>query len=130
MFNAVLISMVFRGASDPRRPRPSGTSIQVEFANGRPFPHFSSAIPTVFKRNTHADLRWLRECYYESDIHERNPCADPTNACDLSAVAPAVVVTVGPDPLRDGGKAYAEQLVRDGVRTRGTRTMTTWFTDS
>jgi acetyl esterase len=28
------------------------------------------------------------------------------------------VLTAGFDPLRDGGKAYAEQLVRDGVRTR------------
>ena len=65
-----------------------------------------------------ADLRWFRECYYESDIHEWNPYADPTNACDLSGVTPATVVTAGFDPLRDGGKAYAEQLVSDGVPTR------------
>ncbi|WP_135820278.1 alpha/beta hydrolase [Halostella litorea] len=65
-----------------------------------------------------ADLEWFRECYYRSEIHERNPYADPTNAGDVSGVAPATVVTAGFDPLRDGGKAYAEQLVRDGVDTR------------
>lgn len=64
------------------------------------------------------DLEWFRECYYESEIHERNPYADPTKAGDVSGVAPATVVTAGFDPLRDGGKAYAEQLVRDGVATR------------
>ncbi|QSW98660.1 alpha/beta hydrolase [Haloterrigena alkaliphila] len=64
------------------------------------------------------DMAWFRECYYESEIDERNPYADPTNACDVSGVAPATVVTAGFDPLRDGGKAYAEQLVRDGVPTR------------
>ena len=65
-----------------------------------------------------ADLAFIRECYFESSVHERNPYADPTNAGDVSGVAPATVLTAGFDPLRDGGKAYAEQLVRDGVRTR------------
>ncbi|WP_226023909.1 alpha/beta hydrolase [Halomicrobium salinisoli] len=65
-----------------------------------------------------ADLQWFRECYYESEVHERNPYADPTNAGDVSGVAPATVLTAGFDPLRDGGRAYAEQLVRDGVDTR------------
>ncbi|WP_115863256.1 alpha/beta hydrolase [Halorussus litoreus] len=65
-----------------------------------------------------ADLEWFRDCYYESEVHERNPYADPTNAGDVSGVAPATVVTAGFDPLRDGGRAYAEQLVRDEVPTR------------
>ena len=65
-----------------------------------------------------ADLEFFRDCYYESEIHQRNPYADPTYAADVSGVAPATVVTSGFDPLRDGGKAYAEQLVRDGVATR------------
>ncbi|MFU8868923.1 alpha/beta hydrolase [Natronococcus sp.] len=64
------------------------------------------------------DMAWFRNCYYESDVHERNPYADPTNAGDVSGVAPATVVTAGFDPLRDGGRAYAEQLVGDGVATR------------
>lgn len=65
-----------------------------------------------------ADLEWFRECYFKSDIHERNPYADPTNAHDVSGVAPATVLTAGFDPLRDGGKAYAEQLINSGVATR------------
>jgi acetyl esterase len=64
------------------------------------------------------DLQWFRECYYGSEIHERNPYADPTNACDCSGVAPATVLTAGFDPLRDGGKRYADQLEGDGVPTR------------
>jgi len=65
-----------------------------------------------------ADLDWFRECYYGSEVHERNPYADPTNAGDVSGVAPATVVTAGFDPLRDGGKAYADQLAGDGVDVR------------
>ncbi|ELZ42445.1 alpha/beta hydrolase fold-3 domain protein [Halorubrum saccharovorum DSM 1137] len=65
-----------------------------------------------------ADLEWFFDCYYDHELHERNPYADPTNAGDVSGVAPATVVTAGFDPLRDGGRAYAEQLVRDGVPTR------------
>ncbi len=65
-----------------------------------------------------ADLEFFGDCYYRSDVHRRNPYADPSNAADLSAVAPATVVTAGFDPLRDGGRAYAERLVRDGVATR------------
>ncbi|MGB9964147.1 alpha/beta hydrolase [Halobacterium hubeiense] len=64
------------------------------------------------------DLRWFRECYYRSEVHERNPYGDPTNACDRSGVAPATVLTAGFDPLRDGGREYADQLAADGVPTR------------
>ena len=65
-----------------------------------------------------ADIEWFSDCYYGDEIHRRNPYADPANAGDLSGVAPATVITAGFDPLRDGGRAYAEQLVRDGVPTR------------
>lgn len=61
------------------------------------------------------DLQYFQDCYFGSDIHQRNPYADPTNARDLSGVAPATVVTAGFDPLRDGGKRYAELLLADGV---------------
>lgn len=65
-----------------------------------------------------ADLRFVRDCYLGSDVHERNPYADPSEACDLSGVAPATVVTAGFDPLRDGGLAYADQLQADDVEVR------------
>jgi acetyl esterase len=65
-----------------------------------------------------ADIEWFSESYYGNDVHRRNPYADPINAGDLSGVAPATVVTAGFDPLRDGGRAYAERLVADGVATR------------
>jgi acetyl esterase len=64
------------------------------------------------------DIEWFSESYYRDEIHRRNPYADPINAGDLGGVAPATVVTAGFDPLRDGGKAYAEKLVADGVATR------------
>jgi acetyl esterase len=67
---------------------------------------------------TTADIEWFSACYYGNEIHRRNPYADPINAGDLSGVAPATVITAGFDPLRDGGKAYAERLVADGVATR------------
>jgi acetyl esterase len=65
-----------------------------------------------------ADLEWFRESYYGSEVHLRNPYADPTNAADLSGLPPATVLTAGFDPLRDGGKRYAERLVADGVAVR------------
>lgn len=65
-----------------------------------------------------ADLRFFEACYYGSDVHRRNPYADPARADDLSGVPPATVVTAGFDPLRDAGKGYAEQLLADGVDVR------------
>lgn len=65
-----------------------------------------------------ADMEWFRDCYFDSEIHQRNPYADPMLARDLSGVAPATVLTAGFDPLRDGGTAYAERLVDEGVSTR------------
>jgi acetyl esterase len=61
------------------------------------------------------DFEWIQSLYFDSAVHRRNPYADPSNACDLSGVAPATVLTAGFDPLRDGGVAYAEQLRADGV---------------
>jgi len=63
-------------------------------------------------------MEWFGDCYYGSDVHRRNPYADPTRACDVSGVAPATVVTAGFDPLRDGGIEYARKLVADGVSVR------------
>jgi len=64
------------------------------------------------------DLEWFNECYYGSELHRHNPYADPIAACDLAGVAPATVLTAGFDPLRDGGRAYAERLRSDGIEVR------------
>jgi len=61
------------------------------------------------------DLRWFRELYFGSDVHLRNPYADPSNACSLSGLPPATVVTAGFDPLRDGAVEYVRRLEDDGV---------------
>ncbi len=65
-----------------------------------------------------ADLGWFHDCYFGSDVHFRNPYANPTMACDVSGVPPATVITAGFDPLRDGAKAYVEKLVDDSVSVR------------
>lgn len=65
-----------------------------------------------------ADLRFFQRCYFRSEIHERNPYADPAQAPDLSALPSATVITAGFDPLRDGATAYADRLAADGVDVR------------
>ena len=64
------------------------------------------------------DLEWFRDCYFGSDIHFRNPYANPVYACDVSDVPPATVITAGFDPLRDGAKVYVETLIDDDVSVR------------
>jgi len=69
---------------------------------------------------TREDLEWFRDCYYDSEVHLHNPYADPAEACDLSGVAPATVLTAGFDPLRDGGVDYVQRLEAAGVGVRHT----------
>jgi len=64
-----------------------------------------------------ADIEFFRNCYFPSDVHERNPYADPMQACDLAGMPAATVITAGFDPLRDGGRAYAARLEAAGVPT-------------
>jgi acetyl esterase len=62
-----------------------------------------------------SEMRWFADRYLVSDLHARNPYALPMNACDLSELAPATVLTAGFDPLRDEGAAYAERLAAASV---------------
>ncbi|MUV89879.1 alpha/beta hydrolase fold domain-containing protein [Halapricum sp. CBA1109] len=64
---------------------------------------------------TRGDIEAFRDWYYGSDIHLENPYGDPARACDHSDLPPATVLTAGHDPLRDGGRAYADQLDAAGV---------------
>ena len=93
------------GASDPpitlvrRSPiRRSSTPLSASRRTSGPFQEHAG---TVLRE---ADIQWYDRCYYVNDIHKRNPYADPTNAADVSGIAPATVVTAGYDPLQDGGK--------------------------
>jgi acetyl esterase/lipase len=45
-----------------------------------------------------------------------DPCAAPLNAASFAALAPAIVLTAGLDPLQDEAHDYARLLQRDGTR--------------
>ncbi len=59
-------------------------------------------------------MEWFSDHYFDSEIHRANPYANPLEACDLSDLPPATVVTAGFDLLRDEGVAYAEALAEAG----------------
>ncbi|MGW7272688.1 alpha/beta hydrolase [Streptomyces sp. NPDC054864] len=68
---------------------------------------------------TAAHLRWFWEQYIGPDGDGAHPYASPLNA-DVTALAPAHIVTAGCDPLCDEGAAYANRLRLAGVPvTRG-----------
>ncbi|MFI6087758.1 alpha/beta hydrolase [Streptomyces sp. NPDC051218] len=68
---------------------------------------------------TAAHLRWFWEQYIGPDGDGAHPYASPLNA-DVTALAPAHIVTAGCDPLCDEGAAYADRLHLAGVPvTRG-----------
>lgn len=58
-------------------------------------------------------MRWFCDKYLEAG-QERDWRASPLLADALEGVAPCVLMTVGADPLRDEGNAYADRLVREG----------------
>jgi acetyl esterase len=66
---------------------------------------------------TKDNMEWYERQFLASDTDRHDPRASPLLAEDLSAVAPALVVTAGFDPLRDEGEAYARRLHEAGVRT-------------
>lgn len=64
---------------------------------------------------TRSLMRWFAGNYIEYPAQRLDPRASPLRAESFGGLAPAFVVTAGFDPLRDEGKAYAEQLLEAGV---------------
>jgi acetyl esterase len=67
---------------------------------------------------TEATMRWFTDHYVPDPSERLDVRASPLLADDLEGVAPACVVVVGFDPLRDEGRAYAERLDRVGALDR------------
>lgn len=64
---------------------------------------------------TRRDMEWFYAQYLPEGA-QHDPRADLTGSVGAGARVPAVVITVGHDPLRDEGIAYAESLVAAGAR--------------
>ena len=66
---------------------------------------------------TRTAMEWFRGHYLNDSSEVDDPRASPLRADDLSRLPPALVYTVGFDPLRDEGHAYADRLSAAGVKT-------------
>lgn len=66
---------------------------------------------------TKENMDWYEDQFLAPGADRRDPRVSPLHAGELGAVAPALVVTAGFDPLRDEGEAYAARLRAAGVRT-------------
>ena len=61
-------------------------------------------------------MRWFVD-HYAPDLAQRCDWrASPLRAASLAGTAPALVMTVGHDPVADEGRAYAARLENEGVR--------------
>ena len=70
---------------------------------------------------TRDDMIYFWGHYLNTPTEADNPYAAPLRAADLSNLAPAFVLTMEFDPLRDEGEHYAEQLKAAGVPTHAKR---------
>lgn len=64
---------------------------------------------------TREDMERFWEGYLRDESDGRHPYASPLRVDDASALPPALVLTCGYDPLRDDGRAYADELATAGV---------------
>ena len=82
---------------------------------------------------TGATMTYFQGHYVPDPASRADWRASPLKATSLAGAAPALVITCGHDPLSAEGRAYAERLLREGVRvsalhlsdqTHGVLTMT------
>jgi len=110
----------------------SAVTCQLAAADGGPAPAFQLLIYPVTDLNgrtasrdtfaegfllTKDDMAWYEAQFLAAGGELSDPRVSPLLAQDMSALAPAMVVTAGFDPLRDEGEAYAHRLREAGVRT-------------
>lgn len=65
---------------------------------------------------TSSTMKWFIDHYMRNKSDELDWRASPLRAASVAGTAQALVLTVGYDPLRDEGIAYAQRLEREGVR--------------
>lgn len=67
---------------------------------------------------TRASLLWFRQQYLPTNIEPSDPRVSPLHGPVISGLKDALVITAGYDPLRDEGRAFAEKLRAENVRTQ------------
>jgi acetyl esterase len=67
---------------------------------------------------TREGMIWFWDHYAPDPASRRNIDASPSQAADLSGLAPTVLITAEHDVLRDEGEAYAARLSESGVDVR------------
>jgi len=65
---------------------------------------------------TAATMYWFIDHYVPAGVDRKDWRLSPLRAASLAGTPPALVVTMGHDPLCDEGRAYAERLDAEGVR--------------
>jgi acetyl esterase len=61
-------------------------------------------------------LRRVKKEYMAEDTDERNPYLSPLEAELTGNLPPALIITAECDPIRDGGRLYADRLEEAGVK--------------
>ena len=65
---------------------------------------------------TAATMHWFIDHYAPPGVDRKDWRLSPLHAASLAELPPALVVSVGADPLSDEGRAYAARLERAGTR--------------